>query len=108
MRIKLTLLLICLLNQFLWSQTLNSKPLQGQVVTDSIAVDFGYVINLNSNIKSNIEAKGFFKIPAQEKDTLLFLGLSFESKKIILTAKDFTFPILKIKLLMTKLYQSNG
>ena len=42
--------------------------------------------------------KGFFKIPAQEKDTLLFLGLSFKSKKIVLTAKDFSVPILKVKL----------
>ena len=97
-RIKLTLFLIFLLNQFSWSQTLNSKPLQGQVVTDSISVDFGYVINLSSNIKSTSETIGFFKIPSQEKDTLLFLGLSFKSKKIVLTAKDFSVPILKVKL----------
>ena len=109
MKIKISLFLICLLHQFSWSQTLNSKPLQGQVVTDSISVDFGYVINLNSNIKSNIEEKGFFKIPAQTKDTLLFLGLSFKAKKIVLTAKDFTVPVLKIKLQadVTKLEEVN-
>lgn len=98
MKINLTLFLVCLVSQLSWSQNLNSKPLQGQVVTDSIAVDFGYVVNLNSNIKTNIEEKGFFKIPAQVKDTLLFLGLSFKATKIVLTAKDFSVPLLKVKL----------
>lgn len=105
MKINITLFLICFLSQLSWGQNINSKPLQGQVVTDSIEVDFGYVINLNSKIKANIESKGFFKIPAKEKDTLLFLGVEFKAKKIILTAKDLTAPVLKIKLVaeITKL-----
>ena len=109
MKIKITLFIFCLVTQLGWSQNLISKPLHGQVVTDSFSVDFGYVINLNSNIKTIIEAKGFFKIPAQENDTLLFLGLSFKAKKMVLTAKDFTVPVLRIKLQadVTKLEEVN-
>ena len=98
MKINITLFLICLVTQIAWSQNTNQKTLQGQVVTDSIIVDFGYVINLNSHVKANIESKGFFKIPAQVKDTLLFLGLEFKAKKVILTADDFKVPVLKIRL----------
>lgn len=98
MRIRTFNFIFCLLCQFCLGQTSSKTPLHGQVTTDSIRIDYGYVINLNSKIRTVIRTEGFFEIPAQEKDTLLFLGLAFQSKKMVLTRMDFTVPLLKVKL----------
>ena len=98
MRIRNFTFLFCLFYQFCVGQASSNIPLRGQVVTDSIRIDYGYVINLNSKIRTTIKPEGFFEIPAQQKDTLLFLGLAFQSKKMVLTRMDFMVPLLKVKL----------
>lgn len=88
------LLLFC---QFCIAQSPENKRLYGQVTTDSLRIDNGYVLNMNSRIRTTIKSEGYFEIPAKENDTLVFLGLSFESKKIVLSRLDFKV-LLKVKL----------
>lgn len=90
--------ILCLSFHYSWSQAPSKVPLHGQVVNDSLRIDNGYVMNINSKIRTVIKPGGFFDIPAKEKDTLVFLGLAFETKKIVLSRIDFTVPLLQVKL----------
>ena len=98
MKNKLEILILCLFCQFCFGQTLTRKPLHGQVVNDSIQIDNGSVYNMNSNISASISSGGFFDILTKEKDTLLFSGFAFKSRKVIVTTKDFVTSLLKVKV----------
>jgi hypothetical protein len=56
------------------------QSLHGQVVNDSIAVENGYVFNLNSRVTTFIGANGLFDMLAMPKDTLLITSLALKSK----------------------------
>ncbi len=47
-----------------------------------------YIINLNSNLATTTEAGGYFKISAQENDTLQFSAVHLEGKKVVLKYTD--------------------
>ena len=73
----------------LYSDRMQSrKSLHGQVTKPFLAIESGYVMNINANVRTFIGAGGLFDIMAKPKDTLLFTGLAFQSKKIVLTEKD--------------------
>ncbi|MFV8325159.1 hypothetical protein [Flavobacterium sp. ZS1P14] len=97
MKNKIVILVLCLCCQFCFSQ-LTRKTLYGQVVNDSIRLENGLVFNVNSKTGTVINQKGFFSILAKAKDTLVFSGLAFKSKKIVLTEKEMTIPLLRVKL----------
>jgi hypothetical protein len=97
MKNKIVILVLCLCCQFCFSQ-LTRKTLYGQVVNDSIKLENGIVFNVNSKTGTVINQKGFFSILAKAKDTLVFSGLAFKSKKIVLTQKEMTTPLLRVKL----------
>ncbi|MFV8373821.1 hypothetical protein ACNQGC_00705 [Flavobacterium sp. GSP11] len=97
MKNKIVILVLCLCCQFCYSQ-LTRKTLYGQVVNDSIKLENGIVFNVNSKTGTVINQKGFFSILAKAKDTLVFSGLAFKSKKIVLTQKEMTTPLLRVKL----------
>lgn len=88
MKNKLGILVVCLFCQIMLGQNNSRKPLHGQVVNKSLAVESGYVMNVNANIRTFIGVNGLFDIMARPKDTLLFTGLAFQSKKVVLTEKD--------------------
>lgn len=97
MKNKIIILVLCLCCQFCFSQ-LTRKTLYGQVVNDSIKLENGIVFNVNSRTGTVINQQGFFSILAKVKDTLVFSGLTFKSKKIVLTQKELSTPLLRVKL----------
>lgn len=98
MRDKLGILVVCLFCQIVLGQNNSRKSLHGQVVNDFLAIESGYVMNINANVRTFIGAGGLFDIMAKPKDTLLFSGLAFQSKKIVLTEKDCAEVLFKAKL----------
>lgn len=98
MKTKTIILALCLFCQFCFGQILTRKPLHGMVVNDSVNVESGYVLNVNSNTRTFIKSQGFFDIMAKTKDTLLISSLGLKSKKIVLTEKDFAVSLLVLKL----------
>lgn len=98
MKNKIQILILCLFCQFCFCQTLERKPLHGMVVNDSIQIENGSVYNINSKVRTFISQNSFFDLLAKEKDTLLFSGFAFKSKKIILTEQDFVGSLLIVKL----------
>lgn len=87
MKNSLTVFLICLISQITLGQN-SRKPLHGQVTNKSLAIESGYVLNVNANVRTFIGSGGLFDIMARPTDTLLFTGLAFQSKKVVLTEKD--------------------
>lgn len=98
MKNNLGILLVCLFCQIVIGQNNSRKPLHGQVSNDFLAIESGYIMNVNANVRTFIGAGGLFDIMARPKDTLLFSGLAFQSKKIVLTEKDCAEILFKIKL----------
>ena len=98
MKTKAVILVIFLFCQFCLGQTLVRKHLRGRVVNDSVKVESGSVLNINSKTRAFINSQGLFDIMAKTKDTLLFLSLGSKSKKIVLTDKDFAVLLMTVKL----------
>jgi hypothetical protein len=98
MKNNLGILFVCLFCQIVLGQDNSRKPLHGQVVNDFLAIESGYIMNVNANVRTFIGAGGLFDILARPKDTLLFSGLAFQSKKIVLTEKDCAEVLFKVKL----------
>ena len=98
MKTKIGILVLSLLCELSFGQTLTRKPLHGLVVNDLVDVESGYVFNLNSNVRTFINSEGFFDIMAKTKDTLLISSLGLESKKIVLSEKSLSASLLVIKL----------
>lgn len=97
MKNSLQILVMCLFCQIAIGQN-SRKPLHGQVINKSQTIESGYVMNVNANVRTFIGLNGLFDIMARPKDTLLFTGIAFQSKKIVLTEKDcaevlFTVPL---------------
>ena len=98
MKNKITILVLCLFCQFCLSQVLTRKTLHGQIVNDSIKLENVIVFNVNSKTGMLIGSKGFFNILVKVNDTLVFSSLAFKSRKIILTEKQISAPILRVTL----------
>jgi hypothetical protein len=98
MKTKNIIFIFCLCCQFCFGQTLTRKPLHGMVVNDSVSIQSGYVLNVNSNSRTFIKSQGFFDILAKKNDTLLFSSMGLKPKKIVLAEKDFAVSVLVIKM----------
>ncbi|MHC0442053.1 hypothetical protein [Flavobacterium sp. 3-210] len=88
MKNSLSVFVVCLFCQITLGQNTARKPLHGQVVNTSLSIESGHVMNINANTRTFIGAGGLFDILARPKDTLVFTGMAFQSKKIVLTEKD--------------------
>ncbi|MEO7977054.1 hypothetical protein [Flavobacterium sp.] len=98
MKDKFGTLIVCLFCQFVIGQTNSRKPLHGQVVNKSLSIESGNVMNINANTRTFIGPNGLFDIMARPKDTLLFTGFAFQSKKIVLTEKDCAERLFSVSL----------
>lgn len=98
MKNKFGIVIVCLFCQFVIGQTNSRKPLHGQVINKSLAIESGNVMNINANTRTFIGPNGLFDIMARPKDTLLFTGLAFQSKKIVLTEKDCAERLFSVPL----------
>ena len=98
MKNKLGIFVVCLFCQFVFGQTNSRKSLHGQVVNSSLPIETGNVMNINANIRTFIGPNGLFDIMARPKDTLLFTGMAFQSKKVVLTEKDCAEVLFTVRL----------
>ncbi|MCK6608525.1 MAG: hypothetical protein L6Q46_09530 [Flavobacterium sp.] len=80
------------------AQHVERKVLKGRIVADSIEVENLTVFNITSNVGAVTNVDGRFSIKARATDTLFIQGLSYDSKKYILTDKDFWLEELEIRL----------
>lgn len=87
-----------LLSQFLFSQEMERKILKGRILADSLEVENLTVFNITSNIGAVTNVDGKFSIKARATDTLYIQGISYDSKKYVLTDKDFWLEELEIRL----------
>lgn len=98
MKNKLGIFAVCFFCQFIIGQTNSRKALHGQAVNSSIPIETGNVMNINANIRTFIGPNGLFDIMARPKDTLLFTGMAFQSKKVVLTEKDCAEALFSVRL----------
>ena len=98
MKNKIGILVFCFCCQFCFGQILTRKTIHAQVVNDSIKLGNVVVFNVNSKTGTVTNQQGFFSILGKAKDTLVFSSLAFKSRKIVLTEKDVSSPILRVKL----------
>jgi hypothetical protein len=98
MRNKIAVLVLGLLCQLCIAQTGTRMSLHGRVVNDSVALESGYVLNVNTKTRTFISSNGLFDIMAQPKDTLLFSSLTFQTRKLVLTEKDCAERLLVVRL----------
>ena len=98
MKNKITLILTIIFTQFCFSQGIERKVLRGMIVADSIEVENLTVYNISSKKGAITDVDGKFSINARATDTLFVQGVSFESKRYVITQKDFWLPVLEIKL----------
>lgn len=87
-----------MINQLLFSQSIERKVLRGRIVVDSFDVENISVVNISSNIVAITDLDGKFSVKAKPTDTLYFKGPSFITKEYVLTQKDFWLEELEIKL----------
>ncbi|WP_432222300.1 hypothetical protein ACRASX_02390 [Flavobacterium sp. TMP13] len=90
--------ILFILMQLGFAQTNDRKLLNGKVQNDSLAIESGYVLNINAQTRTYIYKDGAFAIMAKAKDTLLFSGMVFQSKKIVVKAADFQEKAVLIQL----------
>lgn len=98
MRNSILLFFILVITQIGFSQGIERKVLRGKIVADSLEVENLTVYNITSNVGAITDVDGKFSINARATDTLFIQGLSYDSKRYILTDKDFWLPVLEIKL----------
>ena len=92
------ILVLGLFCQFCFGQSLTRKTIHGQVINDSVNVENVVVFNVNSKTGILTEAQGAFSILVKVNDTLVFSSLAFKSKKIVVTEKELSAPIVRVKL----------
>ncbi|WP_316634281.1 hypothetical protein [uncultured Flavobacterium sp.] len=98
MKNRLGILVVCLFCQIALGQNNSRKPLHGQVVNNTLAIESGYVMNISAKVRTFIGSGGLFDIMAKPKDTLVFSGLAFQAKKVVLTEKDCSVVLYQIQL----------
>lgn len=87
-----------MVSQLMFAQHIERKVLNGKIVADSLEVENLTVYNITSNVGAVTNADGKFSIKARATDTLYIQGISYESKKYVLTHKDFWLEELEIRL----------
>ncbi len=98
MKNNFVLILLLMVSQLMFAQHIERKVLNGKIVADSLEVENLTVYNITSNVGAVTNADGKFSIKARATDTLYIQGISYESKKYVLTHKDFWLEELEIRL----------
>lgn len=91
-------LLLFFIFEFGNAQYIERKVLKGRIIADSIETENLTVFNITSNVGAVTNVEGKFSIKARATDTLFIQGISYDSKKYVLTDKDFWLEELKIQL----------
>lgn len=93
----LPLMFLCFSAQFLFTQEERSKIYGSIQVNEENAADI-HVINKNSNKGTITNANGYFQIPVKTGDTLIFSGIQFYNKELIIKDKHIIDKTINIKL----------
>lgn len=95
---KLLLFLsLCCTAQLLFAQK-ERTIIHGSVHVDEENAADIHVINKNSNKGTITNANGYFQIPVKTGDTLIFSGIQFYYKELVINQKHFNDKALNIKL----------
>ncbi|MEZ7504659.1 hypothetical protein [Flavobacterium sp. Arc2] len=95
---KIKILLLSLFCQLCFGQIESRKELKGQVRNVLAPVENVIVFNVNSKTGAIVNQYGFFDINAKVNDTLVFSSLTFKSKKIVLSEREFIDPQFVVTL----------
>lgn len=95
---KIYLFLFFFMIQICFSQVITRKLIQGKIISDSTKVEDVIIFNVNSKTAKSINKDGFFELLVKANDTLLFSGLLFKSKRVILTDKIINEKLLIVEL----------
>ena len=71
----------------------------GRISNDSISVESIHVLNKNTKKGTISNQFGMFKIPVKENDTLIFEGIQFKSKEIVVTQKMINTKSFEVTLI---------
>lgn len=97
MRNRLYLILVVLFPILTFGQVERSL-LKGKIVADSLEVGNITVNNKTANVVTMTDANGNFRLMAQEKDTLIFSGVSFHSSFLVVSHSHMMDDDLTIRL----------
>ncbi|WP_306353761.1 hypothetical protein [Flavobacterium sp. '19STA2R22 D10 B1'] len=81
-----------------WSQEPLRKNLKGKITSDYSNLEGIYVINLSTEKSIVTEKGGYFSISAKANDTLMFSGVQFKGRNIVLKKEDFNEDLLLVRL----------
>ncbi len=83
---------------FAFSQNVDRKLLQFQIVADSASAEGINIINLVTEKTTVSDSNGRFSIYAKEDDLLVLTAVNFEYKRKIIEASDLTANLIQIKM----------
>ena len=98
MKNKLSLFVLLLIPQLFFAQQVPREMLFGQIVSDSVKVESVRITNKTTQRYSLTDTEGNFNLLARVKDTLVFSGMSYQSRMLVLTAADFKVKVLRIQM----------
>jgi hypothetical protein len=98
MKTKILIVVVSLFTQLCFSQVESRMLLKGQVRNDLVPVENLIVFNVNSKTGVIVNSYGFFKIMAKVNDTLVFSSLTFKSKRVVLSEKEFIVPEFVVEM----------
>lgn len=72
--------------------------IHGKVVNDSSEIEAIHVLNITALKATITDAEGYFRISAQENDTLVFSGVNLERKHLVVTREILDSPMITVPL----------
>jgi hypothetical protein len=95
---KVVCVFFVLLANNLLAQVGISPVLKGKVDAHAMDLEGIYVVNLRTEASVTTDAEGFFSIPAQIGDTLLFSAVQFKERRIVLIDENFALVDFTVKM----------
>ena len=100
MKINNTLqFIVLLLVQVAFGQTNILKEIRGKISADSVAVDRINVVNVSTEKATVSDANGFFTIPVNEGDVLVFTAINLESIRKKISKQDMSKGIITVLMI---------
>ncbi len=81
----------------------NRKNIKGKIINNSLSIENIHIINKNSGKATISNKHGEFQIPVKVADTLLFSGVQFYKKELLVTNQ-----LIKNKSIVIKLFQKTN
>jgi len=91
-------LLICTIIQAQAQE--NRLTVSGSIISDAPSIENIHILNKNSNKGTLSNISGYFSISVKENDTLVFSGIQYYKKEILITKE-----IIKNKIISVQLFQ---